>query len=104
MNQLTFDFFQDTIKHKGLPYIGSKFKYLDQILIHFPEDIHSFYEPFCGGMNLTLNVTAKEFFINDISPMCEIYSLLQSYSIEQGILPFLKKNKIESKEDYLKCH
>jgi site-specific DNA-adenine methylase len=65
MNQLTFDFFQDTIKHKGLPYIGSKFKYLDQILIHFPEDIHSFYEPFCGGMNLTLNVTAKEFFIND---------------------------------------
>lgn len=40
-------------------YIGGKTKIIERLLNIFPNDISTFVEPFCGGYNVGLNVTAK---------------------------------------------
>lgn len=48
-----------------LNYLGNKSKILSQILPLFPKDINYFYDVFCGGLDVCLNVSAKEIIAND---------------------------------------
>lgn len=43
-----------------LNYTGGKFKLLPQILPLFPKDINKFFDFFCGGCNVGINVDCKE--------------------------------------------
>lgn len=49
-----------------LNYTGGKFKLLPQILHHFPQDIHTFVDLFCGGGDVGTNVSCRNVLFNDI--------------------------------------
>lgn len=48
-----------------LNYYGNKFKLLPQILPLLPKDINNFYDVFCGGLDVSLNVQANNIYAND---------------------------------------
>lgn len=49
-----------------LNYTGGKYKLLPQILPHFPDNIDTFVDLFCGGCNVGINVNANRVIFNDI--------------------------------------
>jgi adenine-specific DNA-methyltransferase len=51
-----------------LNYTGGKFKLLPQLLPHFPANIDTFVDLFCGGGNVGINVNADRVIFNDNSP------------------------------------
>lgn len=55
---------EDLIK-SPLNYIGGKFKLLPQILPLFPDNINTFYDMFCGGCNVGVNIKANKIVCND---------------------------------------
>lgn len=48
-------------------YIGNKYKLLAQILPLFPKNIDVFYDVFCGGLDVSINVEANTKYANDIN-------------------------------------
>lgn len=48
-----------------LNYYGNKYKLLSQLLTYFPKDIDNFYDVFCGGLDISLNVKANKIYSND---------------------------------------
>ena len=48
-----------------LNYTGGKYKLLPQLLPHFPTEIHTFVDLFCGGCNVGINVTAEKYIYSD---------------------------------------
>lgn len=59
-------------------YVGGKYKLLPQILPLFPENIETFVDLFCGGLNVGINVEAKNIIANDIClPVIEVYKGIQ---------------------------
>lgn len=50
-----------------LNYTGGKFKLLSQILPHFPQNINTFVDLFCGGGNVGINVQCRQVLFNDIN-------------------------------------
>lgn len=56
-------------------YSGGKFKLLPQILPLFPENINNFYDLFCGGCNVGINVQANKVVCNDMeSSIIDLYN------------------------------
>lgn len=49
-----------------LNYTGGKFKLLPQILPLFPQNIDTFYDLFCGGCNVGINVDCQKVIYNDL--------------------------------------
>lgn len=49
-----------------LNYTGGKFKLLPQILYHFPQDIHTFVDLFCGGGDVGTSVPCENVLFNDL--------------------------------------
>lgn len=71
---------------KGLPYTGSKYKLLDQLLPLFPEDINCFYEPFCGGHNIAQNIKAQSYLLNEKIKLLKLsYEILQFIGVKDLI-------------------
>lgn len=50
-----------------LNYMGGKYKLLPQILPHFPTNIDTFVDLFCGGCNVGINVEANKIIYNDLN-------------------------------------
>lgn len=48
-------------------YTGGKSKLIPQLLPLFPKEIDHFYDVFAGGANVSINVTARKYTINDIN-------------------------------------
>ena len=48
-----------------LNYTGGKYKLLPQLLPLFPKDINTFVDLFTGGVNVAVNVNAKNIISND---------------------------------------
>lgn len=48
-------------------YIGNKYRLLPQILPLFPEKCNVFYDVFCGGLDVSVNVRANKKVANDIN-------------------------------------
>jgi len=65
------------INRSPLFYVGDKYKLMKQILPLFPKEVNCFYEPFCGGGTVFLNVLANKYFLNDINKhLINIHKLL----------------------------
>ncbi len=48
-----------------LNYYGNKYKLLSQILPLIPNNINNFYDIFCGGLDISLNIKANNIYAND---------------------------------------
>ena len=60
-----------------LNYTGGKYKLLPQILPHFPKQINTFVDLFCGGCNVGINVKANKHIYNDsCSPLIGLYNAM----------------------------
>lgn len=69
-----------------LNYTGGKIKLLPQILPLFPTDISTFYDLFCGGCNVGINVIAQNHIYSDINTnLIELLKVFQKYTSEQII-------------------
>ena len=60
-----------------LNYTGGKYKLLPQILPYFPKDIDCFYDLFCGGCNVGINIESKRVIYNDINK--HLFSLFNTF-------------------------
>ena len=60
-------------------YVGDKYKLMTQLTNLFPQDIQSYFEPFCGGGSSFLNVKARRYYLNDIDgKLILLHEFLQS--------------------------
>jgi DNA adenine methylase len=65
-----------------LNYIGGKYKILNQIINNFPDQYSSFVDLFAGGMNVSVNIDAKNIYVNDnLSYLVDMYKLFKSISL-----------------------
>lgn len=65
-------------------YIGNKYKLLGQIIPLFPKDIDIFVDVFCGGLDVSLNVSADKKICNDKeSHIINFYSHIKELSGEE---------------------
>ncbi len=78
-----------------LNYIGGKHRLLPQILPHFPKQVDSFVDLFCGGLNVGINmenprpnlydnaIYAKQILCNDnLIYLIELYEFLQGNPLQ----------------------
>lgn len=91
-----------------LNYIGGKYRILNQILPRFPNDIDTFVDLFCGGMNVSINVNAPHILANDkLAPIVDMYQYFKETSIDD-ILSYIEKTikeyqlSIGNKDSYLR--
>jgi adenine-specific DNA-methyltransferase len=69
-----------------LNYTGGKFKLLNQILPHFPQNIDTFVDLFCGGCNVGINVNADRVIFNDDSPyLLSLYNTFKNLGSKQVV-------------------
>ena len=69
-----------------LNYTGGKFKILEHIIPGFPENINNFVDLFAGGLNVGINVEAKNIYVNDqITYLIEMYQYFQCTQIQELI-------------------
>jgi DNA adenine methylase len=65
-------------------YVGDKYKILKLILPKFPPKINRFIEPFTGGGSVFMNVSAKEYLLNDIDVnLIKIHEFLNACSSDK---------------------
>ena len=75
------------IKRSPLFYVGDKFKLIPEIKQYFPNKINRFIEPFVGGGSVFLNVSAKEYLLNDIDKnICLLHKFLIDNSSNEDLL------------------
>ena len=91
MNKLYDILTQNTVKKRPLingclNYTGGKFKLLPQILPHFPKDINTFVDLFCGGCSIGLNIDCNKVIYNDRdNHIIELYQTFKIYNIDKII-------------------
>lgn len=96
------------INKSPLNYVGGKYKLLPQLLPIFPNNINTFVDLFCGGLDITLNVNAKKYVANDkLSHIIDLYTNLskcQPQDAHNKILQNIEKYELskENKDGYLK--
>lgn len=72
-------------------YTGGKFKLLNDIIPLFPKDINNFVDLFAGGLNVGLNVDAKNIYANDqITYLVDLYKFFQE-SKEEELISAIKE-------------
>jgi len=80
----------NTIVASPLNYIGGKAKLLPQMKSYFPDDIQTFYDVFAGGGNVSININAKNFVINDINEkVIEVLRTLYNMEVNEFITKVL---------------
>lgn len=63
-----------------LNYVGGKYKLLDQLMPRFPENIETFFDFFCGGANVGVNVLAKKTIgIDSEKNLVNVLNLFKKY-------------------------
>ena len=92
-------------------YAGNKFKLLEKLFQHFPQQINTLYEPFAGGMTVSYNFqNAKKYQCYDtnkyIIDLCNILKDTDTEKIykdiEDIIISFgFSRTYIHSKEPYI---
>lgn len=77
-------------------YIGGKYKILPQLTQLFPNHINKFIDLFAGGLNVAINVPAKEKYCNDINSfVIDIYKAFQQMPIN-NLLYYIDKTIAEN--------
>lgn len=81
----------ETIIQSPLNYIGGKYKLLPQLLPHFPQNIDTFVDLFCGGCNVGINVNAQKVIFNDNSShLLYLYNTLKNLD-KESTFEFINK-------------
>lgn len=76
-----------------LNYTGGKYKLLSQMLPLFPKEINVFYDVFCGGMDVSVNVEAKRKIANDkLTQIIEVIEWFKKVGYEEVV------RQVEEKE------
>lgn len=87
-----------------LNYTGGKFKLLSQILPHFPQNINTFVDLFCGGGNVGINVQCRQVLFNDINHnvigILEAFKKLNKDDIFQTIQNTIEKYHLSLSSSY----
>ena len=80
------------IKISPIFYMGNKKKLIQKGLIDlFPDDIHTFYEPFAGSAIVSMNAKADKYYISDIDKnLYSLYSLFKTYT-DSDIINHIEK-------------
>jgi len=66
-----------------LNYTGGKFRIISQIMKHFPNDIDTFVDLFCGGCNVGINVKCNKLILNDINKeLIELFKVFKQNSFD----------------------
>ena len=66
-----------------LNYTGGKHKLLPQLLPLFPNDIDEFWDLFCGGANVGINIKADRVLYNDSNKnLIGLFNTINKYSFE----------------------
>lgn len=74
-----------------LNYIGGKYKLIPQILPKFPKNINTFFDLFCGGCNIGLNVEAQNYVFNDnLTYLIRLYCCLQHMADDAIIIDYVQ--------------
>ena len=89
------------ILHSPLNYTGGKERILPFLLDLFPKDIVCFYDMFCGGLNVSLNVESKSVVANDINTrLMGIFRAVAAYddfeSLNDRIHGIIRANRLHS--------
>ena len=89
------------ILHSPLNYTGGKERILPFLLDLFPKDIECFYDMFCGGLNVSLNVESKSVVANDINTrLMGIFRAVAGYddfeSLNDRIHGIIRANRLHS--------
>ena len=89
------------ILHSPLNYTGGKERILPFLLDLFPKDIECFYDMFCGGLNVSLNVESKSVVANDINTrLMGIFRAVAAYddfeSLNDRIHGIIRANRLHS--------
>ena len=87
--------------HSPLNYTGGKERILPFLLDLFPKDIGCFYDMFCGGLNVSLNVESKSVVANDINTrLMGIFRAVAAYddfeSLNDRIHGIIHANRLHS--------
>ena len=73
-------------------YIGNKYRLLPQMLEIFPAHINSFLDLFCGGLDVSVNVSADKKYANDINHyLIAIYEVFQNIDYDTAMTYLLGK-------------
>ncbi len=89
-------------------YIGNKHRLLPQLLPLFPEKINIFYDIFCGGLDVSVNVNADKKVANDINyfviEILELFKNTDNKELLKNIDDTIKKFNLskENKDSYYK--
>lgn len=96
-----------------LNYTGGKYKLLHQILPLFPKEIDTFYDLFCGGLNVSINVNADKYIANDLNTQIinlykwfiskdkdSIFNEILNKSNEYRLQDKIKDNYLQLRNDY----
>ena len=79
---------KDKVKYikSCINYTGGKYKLLPQIIPLIPKNINVFWDIFCGGCNVGINIEAKSVRFNDkIIQLIELFKVLQSIDVNEAI-------------------
>lgn len=80
------NFKKEELVKSPLNYTGGKYKLLPQILPLFPSNIDLFYDVFCGGTEVGVNVKANKIVCSDINyTMIELLNYFKNNSYENVI-------------------
>ncbi|MEG1313555.1 MAG: Dam family site-specific DNA-(adenine-N6)-methyltransferase, partial [Bacilli bacterium] len=75
--------YNDYVK-SPLNYTGGKYKLLNNIITTFPSEIKNFVDLFAGGLNVGINVDAKNIYVNDhITYLIELYEYFTNTPIDR---------------------
>lgn len=67
-------------------YTGGKYKLLAQLLPYFPNEIDRFYDIFCGGANVSINVESNQVICYDKVPeIIDLYNFIKNKNIDDII-------------------
>lgn len=73
---------EKTLIKSPLNYVGGKYKLLPQILPLFPNKINNFIDLFAGGANVSINVNANKYIINDLeTEVIKLYEYMKQTDI-----------------------
>lgn len=69
-----------------LNYTGGKYRILDQLIPHFPDDIETCVDLFCGGCNVGINVKAdKVIFTDTCLPLISLFKTMKAIKTDDFI-------------------
>lgn len=84
MKKVVKDIENGKFRKSPMNYTGGKHKLLPQLIPLFPKNIRTFVDLFCGGCDISINVSANRIIANDLdNNLVDFYNEIKNMGIEQ---------------------